>query len=192
MNPSGGIGGRAAGALERVAIVIASVALAFGAIAVLSGFFTSRDQAGVSGLAPGPGQTFPDLGHAHLRPGAAHPAYASNPPTSGPHVPVPILRDAAPLGTDQLLQALEAGNIVIMYGTRLPPPGLAVLARSIAYAFSPALAAAGQAVILAPRPGTEGLIGLAWRRLVRVGAASDPALRQFAQSWLGRGAAGRR
>jgi hypothetical protein len=34
--------------LERVAIVLVSLALAVGLIAVLSGFFTSRDQASIT------------------------------------------------------------------------------------------------------------------------------------------------
>ena len=44
-------------------------------------------------------------------------------------------------------------------------PACAALALSVAGPFSPALAAAGQAVILARRPGTTGLIGLAWTRM---------------------------
>ena len=75
-----------------------------------------------------------------------------------------------------------------MYGTPTPPPGLEALVRSVAGPFSPSLATAGQAVILARRPGTAGLIGLAWTRMVRVPSAADPSLRQFAQVWLGRGA----
>ena len=54
-------------ALERVAIVVASLALSFGLIAVLSGFFAGRDQAGVSITQAGPGSAFPDLGAAHLQ-----------------------------------------------------------------------------------------------------------------------------
>ena len=177
-------------ALERVAIVVASLVLSVGLIALLSGFFAGRDQAGVNGTASQQGVQFRDLGDAHLRAGQPHPAYDSNPPTSGPHVPEPITRDMTELNDDQLLEALEQGNVVFMYGTRTPPPGLQALARSVAGPFTPALAAAGQAVILARRPGTRGILGLAWAHLVSVGAADDPALRSFAQYWLGRGASG--
>ena len=38
------------------------------------------------------------------------PAYDSNPPTSGAHVPVPVTRDQAQLTDDQLLQALQVGR----------------------------------------------------------------------------------
>jgi uncharacterized protein DUF3105 len=178
----------ASSALERLAIVLAALALAIGLIAILSGFFQSRDQAGVSGSAAAIGQHFPDLGDAHLQRGELRPAYNSEPPTSGAHVPEPVVRDASAMSDNQLLEALEVGNVVIAYGERQPPPQLSALARSIAGPFTPALVAAGQAVILWHRPGTTGLIGLAWTRMLRVPSAADPALRAFANQWLGRGA----
>src|SRR5262249_7514647 len=135
-------------ALERVAIVVASLALSFGLIAVLSGFFAGRDQAGVSITQTGPGSAFPDLGATHLKPGQKRPEYDSTPPTSGAHFPKAVTRDEAELDDDQLLTALEAGNVVFMYGTNKPPPGLRELALRLAGPFTPALAAAGQAVIL--------------------------------------------
>ena len=179
-------------ALERVAIVVASLALSFGLIALLSGFFAGRDQAGVSGTASQLGAQYRDQGDAHLSAGQTHPAYDSNPPTSGPHVPEPVTRDMAELNNDQLLQALEQGNVVVMYGTRTPPGGLEAFAREVAGPFTPSLAAAGQAVILARRPGIRGLVGLAWAHLVSVSAAEDPLLKSFTQYWLGRGAPGSR
>jgi hypothetical protein len=178
-------------ALERVAIVVASIALSFGLIAVLSGYFAGRDQAGVATGQTGPGIAYPDLGDAHLAPGQKRPEYDSTPPTSGAHVPQPVTRDETTLTDDQLLQALEEGNVVIMYGTKTPPPGLRALALSLAPPFTPALAAAGQAVILARRPGTDGLVGLAWSHAVSVRTPQDPRLAAFAQFWLGRGAPGR-
>jgi hypothetical protein len=114
--------------------------------------------------------------------------YDSNPPTSGAHIPVPVTRDDSQLSDDQLLQALEVGNIVFIYGTSTPPRGLSALADAVASPFTPALAASGQAVILAHQPGTRGVIGLAWAHMVRVSAVGDPALRSFAAFWLGRGA----
>jgi hypothetical protein len=177
--------------LERIAIVVASLALSFGLIALLSGFFAGRDQAGVSAVVTGPGTAVPDLGHAHLKPGDPRPRYDSDPPTSGAHVPVPVRRDQRPLGDDQLLQALEVGNVVVMYGSRKPPPALRALVRSLAPPFTSALALAGQAVILARRPGTRGLLALAWAHAQSVPGAHDPRLGNFIQFWLGRGASGR-
>jgi uncharacterized protein DUF3105 len=177
--------------LERIAIAVASLALAFGLIALLSGFFAGRDQAGVSAVVTGPGRALPDLGHAHLKPGAPHPRYDSDPPTSGAHVPVLVRHDQRRLSTDQLLQALEEGNVVVMYGGQKPAPGLRTLALSLAPPFTPALAAAGQAVILARRLGIRGLLGLAWAHAITVPGPKDPQLRTFIQFWLGRGVPGR-
>ena len=185
-------GSRLARVLERVAILLASLALSVGLIVLLSGFFAGRDQAGVSGAASGPGQAFADLGHGPLRPGQPRPSYNSDPPTSGAHVPVAVTRDRAPLTDDQLLSALEAGDVVILYGGSRPPTGLGRFARSVAPAFTPDLAVTGDAVILAPRPRTAGVVALAWAHLLRVHGASDPALRSFVGFWLGRGARGSR
>jgi hypothetical protein len=116
------------------------------------------------------------------------PVYDSDPPTSGAHIPVPVTRDESQLSDDQLLQALEVGNVVFIYGSSLPPSGLGALASAVASPFTPALAASGEAVILARQPGTSGVIGLAWAHMVRVKTAADPLLRSFASFWLGRGA----
>ena len=176
--------------VERIAILVASLVLSIGLILLLSGYFAGRDQAAVSGGTGGPGQAFSDQGHTALSPGQPLPSYDSNPPTSGAHVPEPVTRDGATLNDDQLLQALQLGNVVIAYGTPKPPPGLTKFAGTVAPTFSPALAATGDAVILARRPGTAGLVALAWTHLLRVSAPSDPQLAQFVSFWLGRGAAG--
>ncbi len=71
--------------LERVAIVLASLAIAIAIIALLSGGLAgSQDDPGVTGGQAGPGTAFRDLGDLHLRPGQPRPAYDSDPPTSGP------------------------------------------------------------------------------------------------------------
>ncbi len=176
--------------LERALVTVASLVLSIGLIILLSGYFTSHDPAGVSGTQSRIGLAFPDLGHGHLTPGEPHPLYNSIPPTSGAHLDVAVTRDETRLSDDQLLQTLEQGDVVFVYGGRFPPPGLTALARAVAGPFTPDLARAGQAVILARRPGTVGLIGLAWTRMVRVSAPNDSLLRQFAEVWLGRGAAG--
>jgi hypothetical protein len=177
--------------LERVAIGVASLVLSIGLIALLSGFFQNRDQAGVaSGSTPPPGVRYRDQGDRHLAIGELQPEYDSDPPTSGPHVPLPVERNATRLSDDQLLEALELGDVVIAYGTAQPPPGLAQLAQQVAGRFTPQLAAAGQAVVLDARPATRGLIALAWTRMLQVSTAGDPQLRAFAEGWLGRGAPG--
>ena len=141
-------------------------------ILVLAG----RDEAPVA-PATGPGEL-----QRTVRPG--------DPPTSGAHRTVPISREGRPLSRDALLTALAAGNVVLFYPGRRPPAALRALQRDVAGAFDPEVAAAGQAVILARRPGTSGVLAAAWRRLLRASGPGDPRLREFADAWLGEGRRG--
>jgi hypothetical protein len=175
-------------ALERGAVVIASLALSVLLIALLSGYFTSRDKGALSGTAAIAGESFRDLGDSLWRPGQPAPRYDSNPPTSGAHLPEQLTRDEVELDNNQVLQALASGDVVVLYGTAAPPPGLRTLAAALAPPFTAALARSGGAVILARRPGTAGLLGLAWAHMLSAPVASDPRLREFAAFWLGRGA----
>lgn len=182
--------------LRQLGMALLTGAIALGGVVLLLLFFAGRDHSQLhhgDSAVDGPGQVFPDQGHAHLAQGQ-QPAkpYASDPPTSGPHVAVAIDDDAD--GTlvtdDQILHALEHGDVVLLYGTPHAPAALKALARRVAGPFDPALAAVGQAVVLGSRPGTTGIVALAWRHLLRAPSASDPALEQFASFWLGRGATG--
>jgi hypothetical protein len=174
--------------LERVGIGVASLALSFGLIALLSGYFAGHDPAGVGGSDTAVGLKFKDLGHAHLTPADPRPLYNSNPPTSGAHIPEAVLREDGTLTNDQLLQALQVGDVIFAYGTPRPPAGLPQLARSVSGRFTPALAAAGQAIVLMRRAHLPGVTALAWTRMLQVRSAQDPLLRQFALQFLGRGA----
>jgi Protein of unknown function (DUF3105) len=177
-------------ALERVSIVVASLAIAVAVIILLSGGpLTGGDSPRITGPTSDIGTQYRDLGDGTLSPGARPPRYDSQPPTSGPHVPVAVRRDGVTLSDNQLLQALAVGDVVVMYGTRSSSRALRAVAAAVATPFTPALAAAGQAVILAHRAGTQGLLGVAWTRLVHVRSAADPQLRSFILYWLGRGAA---
>lgn len=189
---SGGARRRPPGLLrwaERLLILIISLAISVGVIALLSGgLLAGRDNPGLYGPGGQLGVQFHDQGNGTLPAGAPVPAYNSVPPTSGAHRSVLIRREATRLSDNQLLTALSAGNVVLMYGTSRPSAGLKALAASIAAPFSPALATAGQAVILASRPAIPGVLALAWTRLLHVRSASDPQLRSFALAFLGRGA----
>ena len=95
--------------VERVVIVILAFALAVGIIAVLSGgLLAGRDNPGITGQTGSLGAQFRDLGHAHLTPGAPHPAYDSRPPTSGAHVPVAITRNASQIWISMLALTASA------------------------------------------------------------------------------------
>lgn len=176
--------------LRRLGILVLALLIAAGGIVGGLLFLSARDRGGVSGATQGPGEAFPDRGRAHLRPGERPPpeSFASDPPTSGPHVPAGIARDGLRLSDDQVLQALELGNVVLLYDAPRPPAALAALARDEAGPFDADLVASGGAVILGRRAAVHGVIALAWRHELRAPDARDPALRRFAEYWLGRGA----
>jgi hypothetical protein len=182
---------RSARRIGAAALVIALAAAgAFALIALLS----SRDSSTFS-IPAGPGQQFADLGNRQLASGTPDPRYASDPPTSGPHVAAPVRADDEPLSADQLLTALADGDIVLVFSDPRQAAALRALADGVAGPFDPSVAAAGQAVILDPKPaasaiGAATVTAVAWRHMLRAAAPSDPALRAFVSFWLGRGAGG--
>jgi hypothetical protein len=174
--------------VRRALIALAVVVVAGAACVALISLLASVDSSQVGG-AEGPGSLEPDRGSRRL--GAdAPPTPASapdRPPTSGPHRDQAVLRDRAELSDDELLTVLQLGNVVIAYEDEKAPDALVALQREVSDAFDPELAAAGQAVILARRPGVGGVMALAWRRRLAASGADDPKLREFAEAWLGQG-----
>jgi hypothetical protein len=168
--------------LPRLLVVVLGVVVAAGGVLALVLFFGARDDSQLTAAPTGPGELQPDLGAAHDRPAAT-----GDTPTSGPHRPEPVTRDRRALTNDQLLHALELGDVVILYDTPQPAPALERLQEEVAGPFDRELAAAGQAVILAPRAGAGPATALAWRRVLRASDPADPALREFAETWLGVG-----
>jgi hypothetical protein len=108
-----------------------------------------------------------------------------------PPGPGQAVRGGAPPGLSPALRrALARGDVVFTYGSPAPPAGLRALADDVQGGPTDlALAAAGQAVLLARRPTTTGIVALAWGRRLQARSLTDPALRAFAEFWLGRGRA---
>jgi hypothetical protein len=158
--------------LRRALLAVVGVAVAVAAIAALVLVLGSRDESQVSTAAQGPGQVQPD---------------GADPPAGGPHTDALVTRDRRPLSDDQLVNALALGNVVILYAGSTAPPALVRLQRDVAGPFDAELAAAGQAVIVAPRTGAGPATALAWKRILRADDPADPRLREFAEFWLGRG-----
>lgn len=168
-------------------LVLIGLVLAAAGILGLQIYLGDRDKAGITSAA-GPGKAFPDQGNRHLRSGERSAVtYNSNPPTSGPHVPEEVKADGATLSDNQLLQALEVGNVVLAYPQRTAPPALRALAKDIAGPFDQALVDSGQAVILARRPGLRSIVAVYSRHLLPVASPEDPALGAFARYWLDHG-----
>jgi len=95
---------------------------------------------------------------------------------------------AVPAATGALGRTLAAGNVVLAY--RDPGDGVAATrwAREAGGDRTPALVAAGQAVLPQLRPGqAERFAALAYRREQPAASLEDPALTAFVDAWLGRG-----
>jgi hypothetical protein len=175
--------------VTRLVAIVAGVLVLAGGVVALVFAFSSRDDASV-GSDQGIGHVDADHGARHLPPGEHADVPAGRLPTSGPHHPILIQRDARPLDDDAIIHALELGDVVILYETARPPAALVRLQRELTGPFDAELAAAGQAVVLARRPGSGPATALAWDRDLRASSASDPRLRDFAETWLGRGLRG--
>jgi uncharacterized protein DUF3105 len=159
--------------------------IALGAVIVVAGLygllrlFSERDSSGVADrAASGPGRLEPE------RPGA--PPTGGEPPTSGAHEQRNVTREGR-LGADELLTALEQGNVVLVHPGARPPDALRRLQEDVSGPFDAELAAAGQMVVLARWPGVEEVQALAWRRRLVASGPGDPQLRAFAEAWLGQG-----
>ena len=160
--------------LRRIGVGLLTLLVAIGGFVLVLLFFEGRDTSQVpnaTNASQGPGQPVADQRSART--------------------PARILRDGTRLSEDQLLHALQVGDVVLLYGeTGAPPPALRALQQQVSGSFDPVLAANGAAVILGYQPGTDGVTALAWRRELRTPSASDPALSQFANYWLGRSGSG--
>ncbi|HEV2787513.1 MAG TPA: hypothetical protein VGV67_14035, partial [Solirubrobacteraceae bacterium] len=82
---------------------------------------------------------------------------------------------------------VDPGNVVLLYSDERLTSDLRALAARIAGDPSPALEAAGQAVLVQRRPNlTVPVTALTATRRLQATGPRDPALRSFAEYWLGR------
>lgn len=149
----------------------AVVPIAVAVIALTLGF-------GCTAFRPKPGEAFPSQGREHIAPGESHPAYNSNPPTSGWHY-----AQAAPPGAyrqeipdEILIHNLEHGCVWISYkdpkNTELVEKLDAIAAR---YPTS---------VVLAPRPKNDSAIAVAaWQRLLKIETFDQDQIEEFIKAW---------
>lgn len=96
--------------IRRVLIVLTAVAVIAGVVWLIA-FAPARP------ARERPGEAFPIQGQTHIAVGATHPAYNSNPPTSGPHYAQPARWGVyqSELPDEQLVHNLEHGGIWISY-----------------------------------------------------------------------------
>ena len=177
--------------MRRLVVLLLGTALVAGGVYALVLAFNARDDAGVgAGTPAGPGELQPDRGSRHLESTQHVPLEGlTDPPTSGAHHDRLPTREGR-LSPDEILHALELGNVILFYDAKRPPAALRALQREVSGPFDAEVAAAGQQVILARRDDTGAVTAAAWRRLLRVDDPADPRLREFAEAWIGRGLRG--
>lgn len=124
-----------------------------------------------------PGQLFDNLGQDHITQGSTeHPAYNSNPPTSGWHWPTPanwgIYKSEVP--DEQLIHNLEHGGIWISYKPDANPELVAQLED---------FAKRYRKIIVEPRAQNDSPIALAaWTRLQKLDNYDEQTILKFIEA----------
>ncbi len=120
------------------------------------------------------GQQFEDQGRTHIAPGTSHPAYNSNPPTSGWHYaqPAPWGVKTEELSDETLVHNLEHGGIWISYQPdKLSADDKAKLEN---------ITNTHTKTILTPRAKNESLIAVAsWTRLLKLDSLDENQINDF-------------
>ena len=119
------------------------------------------------------GQVFENQGQTHIQPGASHPAYNSNPPTSGWHWAQPANWGVynSPLVDEQAVHNLEHGGIWISYKD-IDDQTKASLERITK--------ANSGSVIMSPRAANDSKIVLAsWTRLEKLDSYDVAKILEF-------------
>jgi Protein of unknown function (DUF3105) len=176
--------------MKRVLLGLVAFAVGVGGILLILVVVSGRDDAGVdTKTGAGPGEKVKVQATDHRAAPKGY-RYSSFPPTSGPHRVVAVPGHGGRFTTDQLLTALEEGNVVLLHAPGKVPAALTKARASVVEGPStPALIHAGQAVLIGTYPGTgTRTVALAWGRLLRVANPTDPRIPAFAEAWIGLGA----
>ena len=158
---------------RRAWIIAAGVAVI--ALAVV-GYFAYR------ALAAPPGISMPDQGNRHVMTlKEPLPAYNSEPPTSGPHLPyiAPWGIHTEPIPNQLQVHNLEDGGVLVQYNC---PDGCPDLVSKL----TRIVAGYDHQVILAPYPGMKTRIALtAWTRLDAFNDFDESRIRRFITAYRG-------
>lgn len=133
-----------------------------------------------------PGQRFPILGQQHITLGQTHPAYNSDPPTSGWHYDTPL--DSGfheqPAADEQVIHNLEHGHVVISYDCSK----LADCAATKAQIRQIVERNRNWKVTAVPRQNADTAIALtAWSWLDKLDAFDEARITSFINAWRDRG-----
>ena len=130
-----------------------------------------------------PGQTFENQGQTHITQGSTdHPAYNSNPPTSGDHWPSPAAWGAydTTLPDEELVHNLEHGGIWISFEPgKLDASTIAQL-KDFAHRY--------QLIIVEPRANDAAPISLAaWTHMENLDHYDESAILRFINAYYNQG-----
>jgi hypothetical protein len=163
-------------------MVYGGVGLTVVVVVGLAALLSTRGPAGPPPVLRGVVERYPEQGTTHIRLGDPHPAYNSNPPTSGWHTPqdAPWGSHRTVLPDEVLVHNLEHGGIWISY--RDADDGALVEKLE-------ALAARYRSkVIVTPRPANDAPIAVAaWTRLMKLDAYDEEKIVGFIRAYKNTG-----
>ena len=158
---------------DRRRWIAAGVATAI-VVALAVGYFTYRAAADL------PGTRVDDQGNTHVSTeAAAHIAYNTDPPTSGPHLPyiAPWGVHTRPIPRELQVHNLEDGGVLVQYSCDCPD--VVARLRTIVQAYD-------RYVILAPYPSMKTRIALtAWTRIDTMDQLDEGRVRRFIEAYRG-------
>lgn len=127
-------------------------------------------------------QEFKIVGREHVPVGSKVTTYNSNPPTSGPHWPVPAKNGVYDnqLSDEQLVHNLEHGYIWISYPLAKEATDSAGISSDEKKKLSEIVAGDNWKMILAPREQDDVKIALAaWGRLLKMNSLDEGKIKEF-------------
>lgn len=154
-----------------VAGVVLVGLIVLGALLISSG---PKDQTTVS--------SFPIQGNQHVKPGDPHPAYNSNPPTSGWHYadPAPWGVSESEIPDEQAIHNLEHGGIWLTYGPSLDSETVNKL-RELVKSYR-------SKVLLTPRAKNDfKMAAAAWGKLDTMDSFEEGRIRAFIGQFINQG-----
>jgi hypothetical protein len=128
-------------------------------------------------------QTFPPQGREHVQELAKDFKYSTNPPTSGPHFPVPAVWNVytEPVPEIRLVHNLEHGGVIVQYGDKVPQDQVQAITEW--YQSDPEH---GDGLIIAPLPELGNKIAAtAWTHLMTCSSFDQGALDRFRSDYRG-------
>ncbi|MFB6285176.1 MAG: DUF3105 domain-containing protein [Candidatus Bipolaricaulia bacterium] len=134
-----------------------------------------------------PGKETPNQGASIIEPGEDHAAYATTPPTSGPHYVIPADWGihGQPIQDEVQLRNIAGGGVMIQYKPALSEDAQAKLRKLVRSLRQDE----GQCrLVLAPYKGLESSIALtAWTRIDKLSSYDEERIRDFVQAFIGSG-----